>query len=67
MNNLDLKFIEFYIDKKYHKKIEEYFKVSKPTASNWRKKKFPERRMDEFSYREGSKNVSILIKNLYNS
>lgn len=65
MNNLDLKFIEFYIDKKYNQKLEEYFKVSKPIASNWRNKNFPERRIDEFYYREGSKDVFILIKNLY--
>ena len=65
MNNIDLKFIEFYIDKKYNLKLNEYFKVAKPVASNWRNKKFPERRMDEFFYREGSRDVSDLIKKIY--
>lgn len=65
MNNIDLKFIEFYINKKYKQRLEEYFKVTKPIASNWRNKKFPERRIDEFFYREGSKNVIELIKKIY--
>jgi hypothetical protein len=43
----------------------EYFKVARPIASNWRNKNFPERRMDEFFYREGSRDVIELIKKLY--
>lgn len=65
MENIDLKFIEFYIDKKYSQKLEEYYKVAKPVASNWRTKKFPLRRVDEFFYREGSKDVYELIKKIY--
>jgi uncharacterized ubiquitin-like protein YukD len=65
MNNIDIKFIEFYIDKKYDLKLEEYFKVTSPIVSNWRNKKFPIRRLDEFFYREGSRDVSELIKNIY--
>ncbi len=65
VDNIDLKFIEFYIDKMYNLKLEEYFKVTKQIASNWRNKKFPERRKDEFFYREGSKNVSELIEKIY--
>lgn len=65
VDNIDLKFIEFYVDKMYNLKLEEYFKVTKQIASNWRNKKFPERRKDEFFYREGSKNVSDLIKKIY--
>lgn len=65
MDNIDLKFIEFYIDKKYRLKLDEYFKVAKPVASNWRNKNFPERRKDEFFYREGSKDVVELIKKIY--
>jgi hypothetical protein len=65
MDNIDLKFIEFYIEKRYNLKLNQYFKVTKPVASNWRRKKFPERRKDEFFYREGSKNVVELIKNIY--
>ncbi len=65
VDNIDLKFIEFYVNKMYNLKLEEYFKVTKQIASNWRNKKFPERRKDEFFYREGSKNVSDLIKKIY--
>lgn len=65
MDNIDLKFIEFYIDKKYNLKLNEYFKVARPVASSWRNKNFPERRMDEFFYREGSKDVVELIKKIY--
>jgi hypothetical protein len=65
IDNIDLKFIEFYVNKMYNLKLEEYFKVTKQIVSNWRNKKFPERRKDEFFYREGSKNVSDLIKKIY--
>lgn len=65
MNNLDLKFIEFYLYKKYNLKLHQYFKVARPVASNWRNKNFPIRRLEEFSYREGSSDVYELIKKIY--
>lgn len=65
MNNIDIKFIEFYIQKKYNQRLEEYFEVVKSVASNWRNNKFPDRRMKEFLYREGSLDVFELIKKLY--
>jgi hypothetical protein len=51
---VDIHFIEFYIKKKYNQKLEEYFEVNKSVSSGWRNKKFPERRLKEFSYREGT-------------
>lgn len=62
---IDIHFIEFYIKKKYSQKLEEYFIVNKSIASNWRKKSFPERRIKEFLYREGTLDISILISKIY--
>jgi hypothetical protein len=64
-DNIDFKFIEFFIDKKYKIKLEKYFNVTSPIVSNWRNKKFPDRRKDEFFYREGSRDVLDLIKLIY--
>ena len=58
---IDVHFIEFYIHKKYSQKLEEYFDVNKSVSSNWRKKSFPDRRMDEFKFREGTLDVRELI------
>lgn len=62
---IDIFFIEFYIFKKYDQKLEEYFKVTKSIASNWRKKQFPERRLKEFLFREGTLDVKELIDKIY--
>lgn len=63
---IDIHFIEFYIMKKYSLKLEEYFKVTKSISSRWRNLSFPERRMDEFKYREGSIDIIELLKKIYN-
>lgn len=62
---IDIIFIEFYIRKKYAQKLEEYFGVTKSIASIWRKSSFPERRLKEFSYREGTLNIKELIDKIY--
>jgi hypothetical protein len=62
---IDIYFIEFYIQRKYSQKLEEYFDVNKSVASNWRKKSFPERRLNEFKFREGTLDVSKLIDSIY--
>lgn len=64
---IDIYFIEFYIQKKYFQKLEEYFGVNKSVSSNWRKKSFPERRMNEFKFREGTLDVMELINRIYKS
>jgi len=61
----DIDFIEFYIKKKYSLKLEEYFEVNKSVASNWRKNSFPERRLKEFSYREGTLDTKELFSRIY--
>jgi hypothetical protein len=63
---IDIYFIEFYIQKKYSKRLEEYFEVAKSVASGWRNDKgFPERRLKEFLYREGTLDIMELIKKIY--
>jgi hypothetical protein len=62
---IDVHFIEFYISKKYGKKLEEYYGVTKSVVSNWRKLSFPEKRLHEFVYREGTEDIIELIKKIY--
>lgn len=62
---IDFTFIEFYIKKKYNQKVEEYFDVNKSVSSTWRNKNFPERRLKEFMYREGTIDVFELFNIIY--
>lgn len=62
---IDIFFIEFYIMKKYKIKLEDYFGVNKSISSRWRNYSFPDRRLDEFKYREGTIDVMELIKRIY--
>jgi hypothetical protein len=62
---IDIQFIEFYITKKYSKKLHEYFEVTKSVASKWRRHTFPDRRLKEFLYREGTINVKELFNDIY--
>lgn len=62
---IDIHFIEFYIQKKYGQRLEEYFDVNKSVASKWRKTHFPERRLKEFSFREGTLNLKELFNKIY--
>jgi len=62
---IDVYFIEFYISRRYNKRIEEYYEVNKSIASGWRNNKFPDRRLKEFLYREGTLDIDILIKRIY--
>ena len=62
---MDILFIEFYISKKYNIKLEDYFNVVKSVASGWRNKKFPEQRLHEFCFKEGSNNIFELFNKIY--
>jgi len=62
---IDIFFIEFYLFKKNDEKLEEYFGVNKSVASNWRKKHFPERRLNEFYHREGTLDIKVLLDRIY--
>lgn len=44
---IDIEFIEFYIKKKYNQNMCEYFDVSRPVLSVWRKNRLPQGRLDE--------------------
>ncbi len=63
---IDFLFIELYIQKKYNQKVEEYFNIGKQSVSAWRKlNQIPERRLYEFSLKEGSSDIEELFKNIY--
>jgi hypothetical protein len=62
---IDVYFIEFYIFKKYNQKLEEYFDVNKSISSRWRNDHFPDKRLHEFVYREGTSDIIELIKRVY--
>jgi len=62
---IDVDFIEFYIKKKYSLKLEDYFSVTKSVSSSWRNERFPEKRLHEFSYREGTSDMIELLKRIY--
>lgn len=64
---IDIDFIEFYIQKKYKQKLEEYFEVTKSVSSKWRNVTFPGRRMKEFLYREGTLDIHELFNRIYPS
>jgi hypothetical protein len=62
---IDVFFIEFFIMRMYNQKLEEYYKVTKAVASAWRLKKFPDRRYDEFTWREGTSDILELFNKIY--
>ena len=62
---IDVDFIEFYIKKKYNQKLEEYFCVTKSVSSAWRNTSFPEERLHELVYREGTHDLIELLKRIY--
>jgi hypothetical protein len=62
---IDVDFIEFYIKKKYSQKLEEYFNVTKSVSSAWRNYSFPERRLHEFVYKEGTEDLIELLSRIY--
>jgi len=62
---IDIYFIEFYIFKKHGQRLEQYFEVAKSVASAWRNKSFPERRLKESKYREGTLDIHELLKKIY--
>jgi hypothetical protein len=62
---IDVFFIEFYIQKKYSQKIEEYYDVNKSVASKWRNNHFPDGRLHEFVFREGTSDMIELLKRVY--
>ena len=62
---IDIDFIEFYIKKKYSENLSDYFDVSRPVLSVWRKNGLPQGRKDEFMRRERSFDVFELFERIY--
>ena len=63
---MDFLFLEFYIQKKYNQKVEEYFNINKVSVSHWRKSNaIPPARQLEFLNKEGSISPKELLEKLY--
>lgn len=63
---MDFLFLEFYIQKKYNQKVEEYFKINKASVSYWRSSnEIPEKRLLQFQLEEGSIDPKQLFSKLY--
>jgi hypothetical protein len=67
MKSIDFLFLEFYIQKKYSQKVEEYFNVGRQSVSDWRiSNTIPEKRLLQFQVKEGSIEPKELFKQFYN-
>ena len=63
---MDFLFLEFYIQKKYNQKVEEYFSVGKQSVSDWRSaNQIPSKRQLEFLHKEGSIDPKELFQKIY--
>lgn len=62
---IDIDFIEFYIKKINNQNMSDYFDISRPVLSVWRKKGLPQGRLDEFMRREKSFDVFELFNRIY--
>ncbi len=66
MSNIDFLFLEFYIQKKYDKKVEEYFNIGKQSVSDWRvSNQIPSKRLIEFIKKEKSSDIHELFNRIY--
>ena len=63
---MDFLFLEFYIQKKYNQRVEEYFSINKVSVSYWRTENhIPPRRLLEFQLKEGSIDPKELFQKIY--
>ena len=63
---MDFIFLEFYIQKKYKQKLEEYFNTTRQSVSLWRSSNIiPEKRLLQFQVKEGSLDPKELILKIY--
>jgi hypothetical protein len=61
---MDFLFLEFYLQKKYGKKVEEYFNISRQSIAQW-KESIPEKRLLQFQVKEGSIDPKELFNKIY--
>ena len=66
-SKIDVHFIELYIKKMYGEDLSRYYLVTPGVTSRWRNNRgaFPESRLHEFTYREGSSDSVELLKRIY--
>lgn len=64
-SKLDVHFITFYVKKKYKQDLNEYYRVTPSVASKWKHSYFPDQRLHEFAFKEGTTNVVELIQRIY--
>ena len=64
-SKLDVHFINFYVKKKHRQDLCDYYRVTPGVASRWKNSYFPEQRIHEFTFKEGSKDVFELIERIY--
>lgn len=64
-SKLDVHFITLYVKKKYGEDLNSYYLVTPGVASKWKNSYFPESRIHEFVFREGTSDVVELIKKIY--
>jgi hypothetical protein len=63
---MDFLFLEFYIQKKYNQKVEEYFNLNKAAISYWRSSnQIPEKRLLQFQIKEGTTDLKELFSKIY--
>ena len=63
---MDFLFLEFYIQKKYKQKVEEYFNLNKASISYWRSSnEIPEKRLLQFQLKEGTIDTKELFSKIY--
>jgi hypothetical protein len=62
---LDVDFINFYVKKKYRQDLNDYYSVTPSVASKWKHSYFPDSRLHEFAFKEGTTDVIELIKRIY--
>jgi hypothetical protein len=64
---MDFLFLQFYIQKKYNQKVEEYFNIGRQSVSDWRiTNSIPEKRLLQFQLKEGSIDPKHLFQQFYN-
>jgi hypothetical protein len=66
-SKLDVHFIELYIKKMYREDLSQYYLVTPGVTSRWRNNYgvFPDSRIHEFTFREGSNDIVELLKRIY--
>jgi len=66
-SKLDVHFIELYIKKMYREDLSQYYLVTPGVTSRWRNNNvtFPDSRIHEFTFREGSNDIVELLKRIY--